>query len=126
MLLELRELGDAEHALVPMLGKDVTVQRVGEVELDTPMGAREAVAYLLHPGGSVVYVDREPPHLLLKFTQRLVDGFVDAVLVRVDEENELEDFEAPGNGGGSRRRGSGKRRRRSRRRRPRRGKRRDG
>jgi hypothetical protein len=126
LLLELRELGDADHAVVPMLGKDVTIQRVGEVEVDTPMGTRKAVAYLLHPGGSVVYVDREPPHLLLKFTQRLVDGFVDAVLVKVDEENELEDFEGSGSEGGSRHRGSGKRRRRSRRRRPRRGKRRDG
>ena len=126
LLLELRELGETEHVVVPMLGKEVTVQRVGGVEIETPMGPREAVAYLLHPGGSVVYVDREPPHLLLKFTQRLLDGFVDAVLVRVDEENELPDFEAPDNGGGSSRRGSGKRRRRSRRRRPRRGKRRDG
>ena len=126
LLLELRELGDAEHVVVPMLGKEVTVQRVGEVELDTPMGKRNALAYLLHPGGSVVYVDREPPHLLLKFTQRLIDGFVDAVLVKVDEESELEDFDTSDSGGRSGRRGSGKRRRRSRRRRPRRGKRRDG
>ena len=125
LLLELRELGDVEHRVVPMLGKDVTVQRVGEVELDTVLGTRDAVAYLLHPGGNVVYVDRAPPHLLLKFSQRLNDGFVDALLVKVDEEDALQDFDAP-SGGDSGRRGSGKRRRRSRKRRPRRGKGRDG
>jgi hypothetical protein len=125
LLLELRELGDADHRVLPLLGKDVTVQRVGEVELDTSLGDRTAVAYLLHPGGSVAYVDREPPHLLLKLTQRLSDGFVDALLVKVSEESDLQDFDAP-SGGGSGNKGGGKRRRRSRRRRPRRGKRRDG
>jgi len=125
LLLELRELGDAEHRVLPLLGKDVTVQRVGEVELDTSLGTRTALAYLLHPGGSVAYVDREPPHLLLKLTQRLADGFVDALLVGVGEEDDLQDFDAP-SGGGSGNKGGGKRRRRSRRRRPRRGKRRDG
>lgn len=123
MLLELRELGPREHAVLPLLGKEVTVQRAGEVELDTSLGTRNAVAYLLHPGGSVVYVDRDAPHLLLKFTQRLNDGFVDALLIKVGEEDTLDDF-APSRG--SSRRGSGKRRRRSRRRRPRRNKRRDG
>ena len=122
LLLELRELGPREHAVLPLLGKEVTVQRVGEVELDTHVGPRNAVAYLLHPGGSVVYVQRDAPHLLLKFTQRLSDGFVDALLVKVGEENDLEDF---GSSKSSSRRGGGKRRRRSRRR-PRRNKRRDG
>lgn len=123
LLLALRELGPRDHAVFPLLGKEVTVQRVGEVDLDTSLGARSAVAYLLHPGGSVVYVDRQPPHHLLKLTQRLGEGFVDALLVRVSEEDDLEDF---GSGGGSHRRSGGKRRRRSRRRRPRRNKRRDG
>jgi len=112
-----------EHVVVPMLGKDVTVQAAGEVRLDTALGTRTARAYLLHPGGSAVYVDREPPHLLLKMTQRLSDGYVDALLVKVAEEGELEDWGVPG--GGPKRQGSSKRRR-SRRRRPRRGKRKTG
>lgn len=127
LLYELRRLGGAargqEHIVVPMLGKDVTAQSAGEIELDTTLGRKTARAYLLHPGGSAVYVDREPPHLLLKMTQRLADGFVDAVLVRVAEETELEDWGAPGGGSKGR---SGKRRRRSRRRKPRRGKRKNG
>ncbi len=124
LLLELRDLGDRDHAMVPMLGKQVTVARAGEVELDTSLGPRTAMAYLLHPGGSVVYVDREAPHHILKMTQRLVDGYVDALLIKVGEESDLQDFDAP-SGGGSGNKGGGKRRRRSRRRRPRRGKRRD-
>lgn len=117
LLLALRDLGDTEHVVVPMLGKEVTVQGAGDVELDTALGAKVARAYLLHPGGSAIYVDREPPHLLLKLTQRLSDGYVDALLVKVAREDALEDWDAPGGGKG---RGS-KRRRRSRRRRPRRG-----
>ncbi|HKI59171.1 MAG TPA: hypothetical protein VKA00_08155 [Trueperaceae bacterium] len=127
LLFELRSLGRAdraeEHVVVPMLGKDVTVQSAGEVELDTPLGIKTAWAYRLHPGGSAVYVDREPPHLLLKMTQRLADGYVDAVLVKIAQEGDLEDWGAPG--GGPRGQG-GKRRRRSRRRKPRRGKRNNG
>lgn len=124
LLLELRELDAEQPVVVPMLGKEVTVQRVGEVQVDTPLGTRTAIAFLLHPGGSVVYVDREPPHLLLKMTQRLVDGHVDAVLVKIAEEADLEPWGEPGEGGG-RKRGSSKRRKRSRRRRPRRGKQRE-
>jgi len=125
LLLELRELGDAEHRVLPLLGRDVTVQRVGEVEIDTGLGNRTAVAYLLHPGGSVAYVDRDPPHLLLKLTQRMTGGFVDALLVAVSQGDDLQDFDAP-SGGGPGDKGGGKRRRRSRRRRPRCAKRRDG
>jgi hypothetical protein len=123
LLFELRALSGEEHVVVPMLGKDVTVQRAGEVELDTALGSRSAAAYVLHPGGSAVYVDREPPHLVLKMTQRLSDGNLDAVLVKVAEETEMEDWS--GGGGASKSRG-GKRRRRSRRRRPRRGKHKNG
>ncbi len=123
LLFELRGMGELEHLRVPLLGKDVTVQRVGEVELDTVMGSRIARAYLLHPGGSVVYVDAREPHLLLKFTQRLSDGFVDALLVKVTEEATMQDWGDPGEVGGK---GSGKRRRRSRRRRPRRNRRGNG
>jgi len=123
LLFELRSLDGTDHLVVPMLGKDVTVQHAGDVEVETPHGLRSARAYLLHPGGSVVYVEREAPHHLLKMTQRLGDGYLDALLVKVAEEGELDDWGAPG--GAPQGRG-GKRRRRSRRRRPRRGKRKSG
>lgn len=116
LLLDVRACGDEEQLRVPMLGKDVTVQRVGEVEVDTPLGGRRAAAYLLHPGGSAIYVDLQPPHVLLKMTQRLDDGYVEALLVRVAQEAEMESW-----GDES---ASTRRKKRSRRRRPRRGKRR--
>ncbi len=121
LLSELRTLGTTEHVRVPMLGKDVDVRLVGEVELETPMGLRKANAYLLHPGGSVVYVDQRAPHVLLKLTQRLADGLLDCVLVKIAEEAEMADWGSSDGDSGD----GSKRRRRSRRRRPRRGKRRD-
>jgi hypothetical protein len=105
---------------IPLIGKDVVVTRVSEVTLDTALGSRRARAFVLHPGGSVVYVDLEAPHYLLKLVQRVQDGVVDGVLVKVHQEDEMAGLEpAPGESdkAGSRRRG----RRRGRRRRGRRG-----
>lgn len=118
LLHELRSLGETELARLPMLGKDVTVQFVGEVDLDTALGPRRARAYLLHPGQSVVYVDVAPPHTILKLTQRLAEGHLDALLVKVASEPSLEPFDEGGTEGGGAVGKSGKRR--SRRRRPRR------
>jgi hypothetical protein len=120
LLHELRAGFEHEHLRLPMLGKDVTAQRVGEVELDTALGPKRAAAYLLHPGGSAVYIDLEPPHILLKMSQRLEDGYVEALLVRVAQEADMEAWGGSSDDGGA----PGKRRKRSRRRRSRRGKRR--
>lgn len=114
LLHELRSLGEVELARLPMLGKDVMVQFVGEHDLDTALGRKRARAYLLHPGQSVVYVDVVAPHTILKLTQRLPDGHLDALLVKVASEPSLEPFDEAAEQGGK----SGKRR--SRRRRPRR------
>jgi hypothetical protein len=105
---------------VPMLGKDVVVQRGADVMLDTALGARRARPFVVHPGGSMVYVDVAPPHALLKLVQRIDDGVVEGVLVRLHQEDVMESLEpAPTERerGGTRRRG----RRRGRRRRGRRG-----
>lgn len=122
LLWELRALGDAEHVRVPMVGKDVDVRRVGMVELDTPIGTSRAYAYMLHPGGSIVYVDVRAPHRILKLTQRLADGILDSMIVKASEEAELHDWQEPESDADQ---SGSKRRRRSRRRRPRRGKRHD-
>jgi len=121
LLFEIRSLGASESTHVPMLGKDVHVQLAGEVELETAMGLRRAWAYLLHPGQSVVYVDIEAPHLMLKLSQRLAEGQLEALLVKVGSEASLDAFEAepvqPPE------RGAKAAKRRARRRRPRRGRR---
>jgi len=92
LLNEIRSLGDQGALNIAMLGKDVSVQFVGEVDLATALGTKRARAYLLHPGQSVVYVDVHSPYTILKLTQRLADGHVDALLVRVASEPSLEAF----------------------------------
>lgn len=94
LLFELRGRCGEELIRVPMLGKDVVAQRLGEVELDTGIGKRAALAYSLHPGGSYVYLDVNAPHHLLKLTQRLTDQWVDALLVKVAHEAPAEALEA--------------------------------
>lgn len=97
LLHELRALEEPQEGVaVPMLGKTVNVHFAGEVDLDGAFGLRRARAYVLHPGQSVVYVDVEPPHHILKLTQRLAEGHLDALLVKVASESALEPFgEAP-------------------------------
>lgn len=123
LLWEIRGLDDAtEHLRVPMLGKEVRVQRVGLAELDTPLGNRSARAYLLHPGQVIVYLEVGGPRTLLKFSQRLQDGVLEGQLVKVGEEANMRDWPEPEGGGKT---GGSKRRRRSRRRRSRHGNRKD-
>lgn len=74
---------------VPMLGKDVVIERLPDSELRTALGLRTARAYALYPGPSYVFVDSEPPHPILKLSQRLESGLVDALIVKVGEEDEL-------------------------------------
>ena len=92
LLNEVRNLGERGASNVAMLGKDVNIQYVGEVDLSTSIGHKRARAYVLHPGQSVVYVDVQSPHTILKLTQRLADGHVDALLVKVASEPTLEAF----------------------------------
>ncbi|MFN2322706.1 MAG: hypothetical protein ABR510_07070 [Trueperaceae bacterium] len=71
---------------VPMLGKDVVVARVVDLTVDVPGGPRSALGFVLHPGGSVVAIDRAPPHAPLRLVQRLPEGVLEALLVEVGEE----------------------------------------
>lgn len=120
LLHEIRKLGVLDKPYrVPMLGKEVTVQFVGEVELETVLGRRPAHAYVLHPGQSVIYVDMEQPRTILKLTQRLPDGQLDALLVKVATEDKIEAFgdhseqnKPKGGGKSGRRRGQRRRPRR--------------
>lgn len=119
------EAPSPEAATFPMLGKDVHVQLVGEVDVETALGVKRAHAYLLHPGMNVVYVAAEPPHLIVKMSQRLPEGLLDVVLVKVGSEQSLPPFGGEGREAQGERERQGGSRRRSRRRRPRRGNRRD-
>jgi len=119
LLGQVRALAGSSATGIAMLGKDVSVQYAGEVDLSTALGERRAWAYVLHPGGSVVYVDTTGSHVILKMTQRLPEGHLDSLVVSVASEATMETF-------GEEQRGSGKRNTSSRRRgrrRPRRRKR---
>ena len=120
MLREVRSLdSEVEQQRIPMLGKDVVATFAGTMDMDTIFGPRTGRVFHLHPGGSYVIVDAEPPHAILRLTQRLDEHRIDATLVKVDHGGEMtswsegESRSSGGDGGGSK----GKRRRRKRRRR---------
>lgn len=114
MLRELREAApDTERVRIPMLGKTVEARALGEVEIDTPLGRRTTQSYQLFPGGSWLWIDVEPPHVIVRYRQRTGDGFVDGVLTRRSEETQLPLWDSHDQGsGGGRRRGKRRRRRR--------------
>lgn len=74
---------------VPMLGKDVVVARVVELTVEVPGGPRAALGFVLHPGGSMIAIDRAPPHAPLRLVQRLPEGVLEALLVEVGEESTM-------------------------------------
>ncbi len=73
---------------VPMLGKSVLVNFVKTSKLSTVLGEHEARIYILHPGGSYVYVDTKAPYHILKLTQKLQHQFVEGSLVKVTKEKD--------------------------------------
>jgi hypothetical protein len=77
---------EATQTRVPMIGKDVVIDRIQTTELTTALGKREAYEYQLHPGGSYAYVATTEPHHILMLSQRVDGQLLDATLVRVDEE----------------------------------------
>jgi len=85
LLYHLRHLEGEEHLRVPMLGKEVTVARLGEKTLETALGERVAHVYELQPGGSYVYVGVDAPKPILMMTQRFDNQLLDAHIVRIDE-----------------------------------------
>ena len=87
LLYHVRHLSADDVSLrVPMLGKAVLVERLGETTLETALGDAAAYAYLLQPGGSYVYVATQAPHPILMMSQRFDGQILDAHLVRIDEE----------------------------------------
>ncbi|MEX2534200.1 MAG: hypothetical protein WD273_01255 [Trueperaceae bacterium] len=107
LLFELRGLEPSdEPTRIPMLGKDVTVLYLGTTELDTVLGKRGAFAYKLHPGPAYVYVDATEPHAILQMNQRVEGQILEALLVKVAQEDSmpLRESESPRKGRRRRRR----------------------
>lgn len=84
MLQQIRQLqGEQEPERIPLLGHDVTVNLLGERELETALGKRRAYVYQLQPGGSLVYVDVNPPWPILQMQQRIEGAPLDVKLVKL-------------------------------------------
>lgn len=112
MLREVRRAGpDVDRLRIPMLGTTVEARAVDEVELATPLGTKRARVFQLHPGGSWLWIDLESPHAILKATQRLPEGHLDALLERVAQEAHLPGWDAERQPSGKKRRGKRRRRR---------------
>lgn len=89
LIYHLRQLKETESFwCIPMLGKEVKVERIAEKTLDTILGKKEAFVYKLWPGGSYVYIAKEAPNIPLLFTQRFDDTHIDAHLIKVAQEAE--------------------------------------
>ena len=72
MLHEIRQLDpDLPGMMIPMLGKDVQVTLVRSVSLETAVGPRPARIYRLFPGGSLLWVAEDAPHVILQMQQRI-------------------------------------------------------
>lgn len=82
LLRQVRRLVDPQESVrVPMLGKDVLVEPLGDVTLETALGPRRAAAYLLQPGGAYLWIDRGPRAAILRFTQRVQNHLLEGHLV---------------------------------------------
>lgn len=105
--------GEAGASLrVPLLGKDVVITHLGESEIETALGLRRVVGFVLNPGPGYVYVDAEPPYSLLRLVQPTQHGLVEAFLTRrVEEDGTLAKVPGAERPAKRRRRGGRKRRR---------------
>jgi len=113
-----REQAHAQPWRIPLLGKDVIVARIADVEVEVEGLRHRARSYTLHPGGSSVVVELAPPHAILRLVQRLDDDALEATLVERSEESTMAGWEEPeepdAGKRGARRRGRRRRRGRGR------------
>ena len=79
--------GSALVKRVPLLGKDVVIESLGEWELKTADGERPTFGYVLRPGAAYIYVDAHPPHAVVRLVQPTQYGQVEASLIRAVQED---------------------------------------
>jgi hypothetical protein len=68
-----------------MVGGTVLVTRLEDETVDSPWGPLSSRVYYLRPGVSLVYVEADAPHRILKLTQSLGKYALEALLSRVTE-----------------------------------------
>lgn len=116
LLHTLRGRTDESSIRIPMLGKDVVAERLADAEVETGLGIRNATPFVLYPGPSYVYFDKDEPHTILKLIQPTVHGMLEAYLTRISfEESTLSGpaQNTPKKNENKRRRRGGRRRKRA-------------
>ncbi len=97
---------------IPLLGKDVTVTPLGTSEIETTLGPRRVVGFVLYPGPGYVYIGTEAPYAPLRLVQPTEHGPVEAFLTRrVQDDGILNATETEARPAKRRRRGGRRRRR---------------
>ena len=97
---------------VPLLGKDVMITPLDVTEIETALGVRRAVGFVLYPGPGYVYIDAEPPYALVRLVQPTEHGLVEAFLTQRAQEDGTLSTKAGAEARPSKRRRRGGRRRR--------------
>lgn len=91
--LAAEDLGD--RIRVPMLGSFAEAHRIGTGPLDTELGRKDAIQFQIFPGGTRIWVDADPPHVVLAVRQRWSDGWMSATLTSVAREGKLSIWSSP-------------------------------
>ncbi|MEM6431153.1 MAG: hypothetical protein AAF708_18090 [Deinococcota bacterium] len=89
---ELRQSTSARLQL-PLIGKDVVLEHVSDITLETALGPKQALVYSCQPGGNYVYVEDDGSRTILKLSQRLDGQMLEASLVKVSYEAERQHAE---------------------------------
>jgi hypothetical protein len=82
---------EEDNIRLPLLGKPVTVECLNDTPLDTALGRKQACVYQLHPGGSLVYIDKDEPKTILMLSQRFDNQLLDAHIVNSSQEDVSEE-----------------------------------
>lgn len=85
LLYQVRHIDQAkDRFIVPMIGKNVIVEKIMQKEIETALGKKLANVYKLHPGRNLLYIDTERPHHILAMTQFIGNKFLDSFIVKVE------------------------------------------
>jgi hypothetical protein len=100
---------------IPLLGKEVLITAIRDGVMENRDEERLVRSYTLHPGGSVVVVERHAPYPIIRFLQRLPDTVLEATLVELGSSTSMSGWDdaepaSENKPGGNRRRGRRRRR----------------
>ena len=85
LLYQVRHLDQTKKRfIIPMIGKNVIIEKITQLEIDTALGKKLSNVYKIHPGKNLLYVDTEKPHYILAMTQFIGNKFLDSFIVKTE------------------------------------------